>query len=97
MPIANAGRSAIHSALSFWQVEHVWVTEKLLAGRVESVSASVYELPVRAIEAAILSPGRMELPTVTVPAGYISYQVKYVALSSKHQLSVPSCSTVPLL
>ena len=44
MPIENAGRSAIHSALSFWQVVHDCTVEKLFAGLLKSVSDSVYEV-----------------------------------------------------
>src|SRR6202042_3586797 len=48
----------------------------------------------RSTSALILSPGWSAWPTSTVPAGAISYQVKYVGVPSKHQLAVPSCSTV---
>ena len=41
MPIENAGRSAIHSALSFSQVVHDCTVEKLFAGLLKSVSDSV--------------------------------------------------------
>src|ERR1700730_18066107 len=99
MPMRKDGRSATHSALVSRQVvsAQAFVTEKLLAGRVASVSASVYDVPRRDTVAVILSPGWSDVPTSTVPAGYISYQVKEVGVPRKHQPTVPACSTVALL
>src|ERR1700691_3888510 len=95
--MGNAGRSEIHSALVAEHSAQVWVIRKLLAGSMASVSVSRYVEPLRATLAATTSPGRRDVPTSTEPAGYISHQVKYVALPWKHQLIVPSCSTVSLL
>src|ERR1700727_2452064 len=76
IPIENAGRSAIHSALVSGQVVAAQVAclVKLLAPRVESVRARVEAVPLRDTEALILSPAATVVPTAMVPAGYISYQ-----------------------
>ena len=63
-PLDVDGASAIHSALAFLHVvgEPVWVAEKLLPGVVESVTSSVYLVPLLATDAEILSPGLTVVP-----------------------------------
>ena len=61
-PMGNAGRSAIHSALSFWQLVQDCTVEKLFAGVLASLTASVYEVPERETDALIRSPGRPTSP-----------------------------------
>ena len=62
------------TALLFAQLEQVWVVEKLFAVWVESVTLSVYFVPLRATEALMLSPGTTVLPTIwMLLVGYISH------------------------
>ena len=70
------GASAIHSALEFLQLLQVSVLVKLLPVWVESVSLSVYLVPLRVTKAAILSPTlTFALTTWMELVGYISHQL----------------------
>src|SRR5215469_3562137 len=98
MPPEPLGASAIHSTLLLAQFEHVCVVLKLFAVLVESVTASVYLVPLRTTDAVMLSPAASEDPTTwTALDGYISHQVNWKALPPEHSMSVPSCSTEPLV
>src|SRR5215472_270199 len=73
------GASAIHSALWSLQVvaAQVAVAETLLPAVVESVTLSVYLVPLRTTDAAMLSPGFTVAPTNwMLLLGNISHQVR---------------------